>query len=163
MQHTDAAAGDPALAVGSQPEASAMTRDEIEALFVRRQAAWGRLDAAALAADYSDDSVVETPSAGVPMAGRRANELHLRRLFAAFPDLRYRAETRLIDGDRVAEVGTTTGTDLGGFLQVPPTDKAFRLPIVCLYTLKGRYIVRERRIYDLTGLLVQVGILKVRP
>jgi steroid delta-isomerase-like uncharacterized protein len=140
-----------------------MTRGEIEALFARRQEAWDRLDAAALAADYSEDCVVETPSSGVPLVGRAANEEVLRKVFAAFPDLQRRAETLLIDGDQVVEFGTSTGTDMGGFMELQPSGKTFRIPIVFLYTLKDRKIIRERRIYDFTGLLVQVGILKVKP
>ena len=140
-----------------------MTRDEIEALFARRQEDYERLDAAALADDYSDDCVVETPLSGAPLIGREANEEHFRKLFAAFPDLQRHTEGLLIDGDQVAEFGTGSGTDMGGFLELEPTRKAFRIPIVFLYTLKDRQIVRERRIYDYTGLLVQVGILKVKP
>jgi hypothetical protein len=41
-----------------------MTRDEIAALFARRQQAWDRLDSVALAADYSDDATVESPLGG---------------------------------------------------------------------------------------------------
>jgi len=148
---------------GSQQAEGHMTRDEIEALFARRQEAFDRLDAAALAADYSDDCVVETPWAGAPLIGRDASKQAFRKIFTAFPDLQHHSEGLLIDGDRVAEFGTSSGTDIGGFLELEPTGKAFRMPIVFLYTLKDRQIVRERRIYDYTGLLVQVGILKVKP
>jgi hypothetical protein len=34
---------------------------------------------------------------------------------------------------------------------------------VFLYELKDGQIARERRIYDFTGLLMQVGLLKARP
>jgi ketosteroid isomerase-like protein len=46
---------------------------------------------------------------------------------------------------------------------LPPTGKPFRLPAVFLYELRDGRIVRERRIYDFTGLLVQVGVLKAKP
>lgn len=161
MRPTEPATG--AFVVGSQQGAPEMTREEIAALFARRQQAHERLDAAALAADYSDDCVVETPWAGAPLIGRAANERAFRTIFTAFPDLNRRTEGLLIDGDLVAEFGTSSGTDTGGFLELEPTGKAFRIPIVFLYTLKDRQIVRERRIYDYTGMLVQVGILKVKP
>lgn len=163
MGPTEPATGDTPIAAGSQPAAGPMTRDAIEELFARRQAAFDRLDAAALAADYSEDCVVETPSAGLPVKGRLANEKLLRKVFEAFPDLQRRVDALLVDGDQVAEFGTSTGTDIGGFMELQPTGKAFRIPIVCLYTLRDRQIVRERRIYDFTGLLVQVGVLKVKP
>ena len=44
-----------------------------------------------------------------------------------------------------------------------PTDKRFRFRLVYLIEVKDGQIVRERRIYDFTGLLVQVGVLKAKP
>jgi predicted ester cyclase len=74
-----------------------------------------------------------------------------------------KVEEMHIDGDRVAQIGTLTGTDTGGFMGIPPTGKSFKLPIVVLYTVADGCIVRERRIYDFTGMLVQAGILKAKP
>jgi steroid delta-isomerase-like uncharacterized protein len=140
-----------------------MTREQIEALFARRQEAWNRLDAAALAADYSDDCVVESPYAGRRLVGRAENEQSLRSFFDAFPDVKLQSEALLIDGLQVAQVFTAHGTDTGGFMTLKPTGRAFQMPSVFLYTLRDRQIIRERRIYDFTGLLVQVGVLKVKP
>ena len=44
-----------------------------------------------------------------------------------------------------------------------PTGKPFRIPIVYLFTFDDRFIVHERRIYDFTGMLVQIGVLKAKP
>jgi predicted ester cyclase len=160
MTHSDPWTG--SFVAGPQQPEGEMTRDEIEALFARRQDAWDRLDAAGVVADYSDDCVVDSPYAGT-LIGRVANEQMLRSLFAAFPDVKQHTEELLIDGNQVAQLVSSTGTDIGGFMDLEPTGKAFRVPCVFLYTLKDRQIVRERRIYDFTGLLVQVGILKVKP
>ena len=46
---------------------------------------------------------------------------------------------------------------------MPPTQKAFEFPLVRLFTLRDGQIAHERRIYDFTGLLVQVGALKAKP
>ena len=72
-------------------------------------------------------------------------------------------EETLIDSDRVAQIGTLTGTDTGGLMGISPTDKAFRLPIVILYTVADGQILHERGIYDFTGLLLQIGLLKAKP
>ncbi len=37
------------------------------------------------------------------------------------------------------------------------------MPAVFFYQLENGKIVRERRIYDFTGLLVQIGVIKARP
>lgn len=139
-----------------------MTRDEITAMFARREQAFEQRDAAALAADYSDNAVIYSPTAGVhqgPEAAKQAFDV----IFHAFGDQRRRVEALMVDGDHVAQVMTIEGTNLGGLMGLPPSGKHFRLPAVFLYDLRGSKIVRERRIYDFTGMLVQIGVLKARP
>ena len=139
-----------------------MTRDEIAALFARREEAFNRKDAAALGADYADDAVIDSPTAGVhqgPDGARQAYES----IFQAFADNVRRTEALVIEGDHVAQVLTIEGTNLGGLMGLPPSGKHFRMPAVFLYDLRGDKIVRERRIYDFTGMLVQIGVLKARP
>jgi hypothetical protein len=35
--------------------------------------------------------------------------------------------------------------------------------VVLMYTLKDGQVVREKRIYDFTGMLIQIGVLKAKP
>jgi steroid delta-isomerase-like uncharacterized protein len=138
-----------------------MTRNAIVALFERRRKAYDNQDAGALAADYAVDCVIESPSVGVHH-GRAAAEQVIRSVIDAF-DVKMHQDALLIDGDSVAQILTIEGTDDGQFLGLPPTGKSFRVPAVFLYDLKDGQIARERRIYDFTGLLVQVGLLKAKP
>ena len=139
-----------------------MTRDDIMALLARRHDAIVRRDAAALMADYAEDAVVESPLAGI-VKGREANEQVYRAWWSAFPDRVDHVEEAIVDGDRAAQFATLTQTDLGGFMGLAPTGKPVRIPIVYLFTFDERHIVQERRIYDFTGMLVQIGILKAKP
>ena len=141
---------------------SGMTSDEIVAFFQRREELYNDFDAAALAADYADAAVIESPIAGVH-TGRRAAERALRAVFAAFLDRTMTTESLLIDGDRIAQVLTIEGAHIGELMGLPPSGKPFRFSAVFLYELRERQIVRERRIYDFTGLLVQIGMLKAKP
>jgi steroid delta-isomerase-like uncharacterized protein len=141
---------------------SGLTREEIVALFQRRQRCYDDLDARGLSADYAEDVVIESPMAG-RHTGRAAAEQAIQAVFDAFVDWEMTTESLLIDGDRVAQVVTIDGTHVGLFLGVPPSGRRFRFHAVLLYQLQDRQIVRERRVYDFTGLLVQVGVLKTRP
>ena len=138
-----------------------MTRDQIEALFERRRAAYDRKDAGALATDYALDCVVESPTGG-SQHGKDAAERVLQTVFDAL-DVTLRQESVIIDGDSVAQVVSLEGQDVGPFLGLAPTGKSFCVPGVFLYELKDGLIVRERRIYDFAGLLIQIGLLKVKP
>jgi steroid delta-isomerase-like uncharacterized protein len=139
-----------------------MGRDEIQALFDRRLQAWARHDPAALAADYTEDAIVVSPFAGT-VSGRADIEKVFRKFFAAFPDLGFNVKDLLIDGDRVALFLVATGTHRGDFFGFAASGRRFEVQMVSLYRMQNDRIAQENRIYDFTGLLIQVGVLKAKP
>ena len=46
---------------------------------------------------------------------------------------------------------------------LPPTGKHVRVPSVLLFTLKDGQIQRMQSVYDFTLMLVQIGVLKLKP
>jgi len=140
---------------------SGMTRAEIEALFAIRQRAYDSLDAATLASHYSDDAVIESPISG--RHGKAEAQQNLAGVFRTFLDIKMRTDALMIDGGCVTHVLLMEGTNLGGMFGLLPSGKSFKLPGVFLYEMVGGKIIRERRVYDFTGLLVQVGVLQARP
>lgn len=139
-----------------------MTREQTVALFARLQAAFDCRDATALAACHTRDGVVDSLMAG-RVTGREAITETYQAWFRAFPDVVMTSDDLIIDGHRVALVSDVVGSDIGGFLGLPPTGRPFRLPIIFLYTIDDGLIQHARYIYDFTGLLVQIGVLKARP
>jgi predicted ester cyclase len=83
--------------------------------------------------------------------------------FAAFPDAAIVGEDLLVEDNRAVWLVRISGTDTGGFMGLPATGKPFIVPVVLLYTLKDGQVVREKRIYDFTGMLIQIGVLKAKP
>lgn len=134
-----------------------MLVEEIRAILARRQDGYARHDAAALARDYAEDCVVESPIAGRHQ-GRAAVEETLRILFSAFPDLRMETEEFLTFGNRAVWTSRAMGTDNGGFMGLPPTGKPFSTPLIFLLTFgdDGK-IVHERRLYDFSRLLLHLA------
>ena len=141
---------------------SALTREEMTALFSRRQLAFDNMDADALSADYADDCVVDSPAAGT-LRGAVAVDRARRSFFEAFPDLKLCTENLVIDGNTVVQVATLEGTDIGGFMGLDPSGRSFKAPAVFIYEFRNRKIARESRIYDFTGVMVQIGLLKAKP
>jgi len=139
-----------------------VTREEIIALFEKRQKAYDDLDATALAADYTDDCVIESPMGGTHQ-GRDAARSFFESFFGAFVDMTFDVERLLIDGCFVAQIVRIEGTHMGPFHGLAPTGKPFHFTAAVLYDLEGPRIARERRIYDFTGLMVQIGVLKAKP
>jgi steroid delta-isomerase-like uncharacterized protein len=112
---------------------------------------------------HGGTGVIESPMAGGTVTGRAAIAQLYDAFFKSFPDARITTDELVIDGDRVAQVATLAGTDAGGFLGLPASGKPFRVPLLILLTVRDQQIVSERRIYDFTGLLIQIGVLKARP
>jgi steroid delta-isomerase-like uncharacterized protein len=151
-----------ARSFGSWQNSRVMTREEVVSLFSRRAAAQGDHDAEALASLYSDACVVESPLGGTHQ-GRDAIAHVFGTFFDAFPDLELTQEELIIDGDHVVQVGTLSGTDTGGLMGMAPSGRPALVPMVIVCRVADGLIVHERRIYDFTGMLVQIGVLKAKP
>lgn len=140
-----------------------MTREQIVALFGQREAAWQRGDVEALSETHAEDGIAHSP-----MQGRLEGRARIRAVyddwFSAFPDLVMRTDNLLIDGNRVAQFFTVSGTHSGAFGGVPATGRRFQITGAWLYTLgdDGR-ILEDRRVYDVTNMLVQIGALRAKP
>ena len=129
----------------------------IEAVIARMFSAYNRHDAAAIAADHAEDCVVDSPIAGVHM-GRSAVERTLRSLFDAFPDLNLVPDELLIFENRAVWTGKAQGTDTGGFMGLPRTGKPFSTAMIFLFTFDDNHrVLRERRIYDFSRMLLQLA------
>lgn len=139
-----------------------MTRDEILALLETKFGAINRRDMAALMSVHAPDGVVDSPLGGHakgPEAIRKVYDAWL----ASFPDAVFEVEPPIVDGERVAQATMVKGTDMGGFMGLPPTGKKFTMPMVFLFVIRDGKIQHERRVYDFTGLMIQLGVLKAKP
>jgi len=56
-----------------------------------------------------------------------------------------------------------SGTHVGEFFGFAGTGRRMEVTIACVLTFVDGLITEERRIYDFTGLLVQIGVLKAKP
>jgi steroid delta-isomerase-like uncharacterized protein len=139
-----------------------MTREAIVDLFARREKAMNDRDEDALAAQFAEDAVVESPLGGTHH-GRAAIRDVFRAFFDAFSDATITTDELIIDGDRVVHVFTMSGTDTGGLMGLAPSGKPALLPMIFVSRVSDGSITHERRIYDFTGMLMQVGVLKARP
>ena len=130
---------------------------DLRALFEQRTEAWARRDAAALAASYAEDAVVTSPM--FPQAsGRAAIEKSFTSLFRVFPDWEVAFEPICVDADntRVMQACHIRATQRGDFMGIGATGKRVEFECVLIIT-------HERRVYDFTGVLIQIGVLRSKP
>jgi len=75
----------------------------------------------------------------------------------AFPDQRHANSRFHIADDAVIVEFDLLGTNLGEFYGLPPTGKAFRVPIIAVFFFEGERIVNERIYFDSASLVTQIG------
>jgi steroid delta-isomerase-like uncharacterized protein len=139
-----------------------MTRDQIVDLFDRRMKTINDHDVEAFADLFAEDAVVESPLGGTHQ-GRAAIAAVAGAFVGALSDATFVEDALIIDGDHVVQVLTVSGTDTGGLMGMAPSGRPAQLPMVVVCQLADGLITHERRIYDFTGMLVQIGVLKAKP
>jgi steroid delta-isomerase-like uncharacterized protein len=75
----------------------------------------------------------------------------------AFPDQRHDNVRHHVTDDTVIVEFDLLGTNLGEFYGLPPTGKAFRVPIIAVFFFDGDRIVNERVYFDSASLVTQIG------
>jgi steroid delta-isomerase-like uncharacterized protein len=106
--------------------------------------------------------VVESPTHGT-LTTRDAIRGVYATWFDAFPDLRFVRTDLLVEGDRAALFFTSTGTHRRPFATIPPSGRHMEIRGVFLMTFRDGLIAHEKRYYDATSLLVQLGVIKPKP
>lgn len=139
-----------------------MATDEVREFFRVQQDHWRERDPEKLASGHAEDGVIISPIFRT-VTGRQAILASYKALFQIFPDWDYRAEQLLIDGSGVAEPFTATATHVGEFMGLAGCGRRFEIQGVRLFEMGDGLIARERRYYDFTGMLIQLGVLRSKP
>ncbi len=85
-----------------------MPREEMLALLERRLRHWQDRDAEALAADYAETAVLDSPMTGQAV-GREAIRRSYEAFFEAYRELSIEHEHVLVDGDQMVDIFKFTG------------------------------------------------------
>jgi len=139
-----------------------MTRDEVVRFFHERQRHWVARDIDALANQHAPNGTVHSPMFG-NLSGRAAIAESYHRLYTAFPDWSTQPDELIVDGDTVAQPFKATATHVGEFMGLPGTKHRTHIQGVLLMHMADGLIQHERRLYDFSMLLMQVGVLKGKP
>ena len=140
-----------------------MTREELQGIAEQYVKAWERRDPTAIAQFHASDCVAESPIYAT-LRGRKAIEEASRAFFTSFPDAALTIDALLVDGSRIGIFTTINATHVNEFFGMPGTNKRIEFRNARLMeTDETGLITHERRIYDFTGLLVQIGILRAKP
>ena len=78
---------------------------------------------------------------------------------AGFPDKRNTIDYQIAEGNRVVTRGTTRGTHRGDFEGIAATGREIAVPWVMITEFAGDKIVSDWEIYDVLGVMQQLGVM----
>jgi predicted ester cyclase len=139
-----------------------MTREDIAGLLAERQRLYDGRDSKGLAASHAPDGTVHSPLFPT-VVGREAIETSYASLFKIFPDWLIFLEDPIIEGSRAVQAFTARATHQGEFMGLKGSGRRFEIGGALFYLMENGLVVQERRIYDFTGLLIQIGVLRGKP
>ena len=139
-----------------------MTREQVVAVLNAMQRSWNSRDPVGLAAVHTEDGVVYSPIFG-EVNGRAAIEKSYRDLFTAFADWTFEPAELVVDGMRAAQLFSVTATHTSEIFGLAATHRRFKIQGVLMFEFGDGKIAVERRLYDFTGLLIQMGVIKAKP
>jgi steroid delta-isomerase-like uncharacterized protein len=118
-----------------------------------------RHDADAIQAYLAEDMRFRNPITG----DSDASGMHAvhSAIFAGFPDVAYRIEHLLSQGDSVVVECTVVGTHQGEFAGMPATGRSMNLPVAFCVEVAGGKVTDWRSYFDTATLLRQIGALPV--
>ena len=105
----------------------------------------------------SPDAVFHVPGRPEPVRGPSGYLEIIGMMRGGFPDIQWKLEEMIAEGDMVAARFTMRGTHNGAFFGVPPTGRKIEAQAMNFYRFSGGKIVEERGQPDLLGLLQQIG------
>jgi steroid delta-isomerase-like uncharacterized protein len=139
-----------------------MSQTDLQRVTERFIADMNRHDVPAIVALYAVDCQVESPFFST-LHGRAMVEESLRQWLAIFPDSHLTLESMIVEPPRIAAAAMVTATHEGELFGLPATHRKVEFRVVRLVEIEDGLITRERRVYDFTGLLVQLGVLRAKP
>ena len=109
---------------------------------------------------YAPDFFAPSMEDGVPdLHGPEGAKAMVQRLRSAFPDVHFRIDHLVSEGDIVVGAFTIEGTHLGNLHGVPPTGKHVRFEAIDIWRLKdGRIAERKAAVADVFSMLRQLGM-----
>jgi steroid delta-isomerase-like uncharacterized protein len=139
-----------------------MTRDEIAALLDRYASAMIVTDASKVPSLYTTDATILSPMFGAVVGHGEIAEAY-QEAGQIYADIHNTLETRIIEANHAVEIHTIRATHVGETFGVPASHKQISFTVVFVFELRDGLIAQERRLYDFTSVLVQLGVLRAKP
>ena len=136
-----------------------MTKAEMLACLTDRIRFFNNREITELVAQHAPDGEIISPMFGT-VRGRTDIEVQFKKLFQVFQDMTFDGSEPLIDGARAVQPFRARATHTYEMFGVPASGRRFEIHGALFLDFEDGLIARERRLYDFTAMLLQLGVLK---
>lgn len=115
-------------------------------------------------ASHAEAVVVHSPTSPEPTRDRQAHREAVQGFVTALPDMKLERVRAFGSGDWICAEHVMTGTNTGpmtgpGGVEIPPTNKPVRLPLLTVGKVVNGEIAEEHVYFDQMGFMAQLGLL----
>jgi steroid delta-isomerase-like uncharacterized protein len=139
-----------------------MDAAEVRGVIERYLQVWNRHDAAGLASCHAVDGILDSPMYAT-RSGRPSIEDAYCAFFTSFPDAIRTVDAVIVEPPRVALFSTIAATHVNDFFGLPGTGRHIEFRFAQQIEMREGLMQHVRSVYDFTGLLVQIGVLRAKP
>ena len=109
---------------------------------------------------YSERFFAPSMEEGLPdLHGPESAKAMVQSLRSSFPDVHFRIDDLVAEGDKVVGVFTITGAHLGELRGIPPTGQLVEFRAIDVWRFEnGRIVERPAAVADIFSMLQQLGI-----
>lgn len=121
--------------------------------------AWNAHDPRLVAGHYAADYIGHDVGQARPLEGIDGIRLKVTLFLRAFPDAHFTIDEMTTQDNRLVIRWTARGTHKGRMMNIPPTGRAVSISGASFVTLKDGMIHRSYYLWDMAGMLRQMGLL----
>lgn len=111
----------------------------------------------------SPDVIFYAPTSDEPMHGFQGYVTILDMMRGAMPDVQWKAEETIAEGNKVMVRFSMTGTQTNPFMGMAASGKKISITAMNIYEFNNGKIIREHGLPDLYTMLIQLGVIPVSP
>jgi steroid delta-isomerase-like uncharacterized protein len=121
--------------------------------------AWNSHDIEKVLSFYSPEYIGDDVGQASLLRGLEGLRAMLEQYWGAFPDLRFNIVDTLVEANRLVIVWVGEGTHQGTVMNIPSTGHRVEARGVSIIEVQDGLVVRGQYIWDLAGMLRQMGLL----
>ncbi len=110
---------------------------------------------------HATDFVITDPYNPIPGKGPDVAKQYMMNYKKAFPDLTFRLDNQIAEGDYVVNFITATGTHEGELLGIPPCHKKATASLIVTLRFKNGKIVESNSLWDAVTFLRNAGVFEM--